>query len=271
VCAERVQRDGRHRAYRSKHGYAAWPHGLGPHACSSADRCCRPNPPVGVQSVHIPPPEFVAAQLNSVLSDFPITVVKTGMLPNAETVRVVCDALRAHSSTILHVVVDPVLVSTSGATLAGGDDCLGAIRRELLPLATVVTPNVPEAARLLSWTEGDLGGVDEMRRACAELHRIGAKSVLVKGGHLTGTPAATDIFYDGNEFEAIVLPWIESTSTHGTGCTLASCIAAELANGQSVVEAVRAAKQYVHRAIESAFSIGQGHGPLHHMHELERA
>lgn len=220
---------------------------------------------VGVQSVHVPPPEFVAAQLDSVLSDIPITAVKTGMLPNASIVRVVCDALRAHAGTISHIVVDPVLVSTSGASLAGGDDCLDAIRRELIPLASVLTPNAPEAARILAWDPTAAFGECEMRRACKEMHAMGAEAVLVKGGHVLGGAAATDVLYDGKDYEAVALPWIDSKDTHGTGCTLSSSVASELAKGKSVLDAVKISKSYVHRAIESAPRIGSGHGPLNHM------
>jgi hydroxymethylpyrimidine kinase/phosphomethylpyrimidine kinase len=222
-----------------------------------------------VQAVHVPPPEFVAAQLRSVLSDIPISVIKTGMLPDAATVRVVCDAIRSHSSAIAHVVVDPVLVSTSGATLAGGRDCLDAIKCELLPLATVLTPNTPEAARILGWEAGSIRTVEDMQRACEALHALGAKAVVVKGGHVDGASSAMDVFYDGSDFDAFTLPWIDSKSTHGTGCTMASSIAAELAKGSSLTGAVRSAKAYVHRAIETAFDIGEGHGPLHHMHAFD--
>lgn len=226
-------------------------------------------PAVGVQAVHVPPPAFLEQQLRSVLSDIPVTVAKVGMLPDAATVRLVCAALRAHAATIAHVVVDPVLVSTSGDTLAGGGECLDAIRAELLPLTTVLTPNIPEAARILGVDEGGVASVDGMRKACEGLCGMGARAVLVKGGHMEGVAAATDVFYDGAEFEAIALPWVETKNTHGTGCTLASSIAALLAKGNSLSEAIREAKRYVHRAIETSFDVGEGHGPLNHMHVLD--
>lgn len=220
---------------------------------------------MGVQAVHVPPPEFVAEQLRSVLSDIPISVVKTGMLPNQSTVRVVCSALRQYATTIRHVVVDPVLVATSGDSLATGD-VAEEIRRELFPLATVVTPNIPEASRLTGYA---VNGIEGMRQACVSICEMGAGATLLKGGHLEGASVATDVLYNGNEFEAFAMPRIDSRSTHGTGCTLASGIAAELAKGFDLANAVRSAKQYVHDGIRTSFQIGGGHGPLNHLHGLD--
>lgn len=220
---------------------------------------------MGVQSVHVPPPEFIAEQLRSVLSDIPISVVKTGMLPDEATVRAVCSSLREHASTIKHIVVDPVLVATSGDALAGGG-CVDAIKRELFPLATVVTPNIPEASKL---TGCKIDGIDGMREACAAICAMGAGSTLLKGGHLQGNTVATDVLFDGREFEAFTMPWVDSRNTHGTGCTLASCVASELAKGTALPDAVRIAKLYVHDAIRTSYDIGRGHGPLNHMHLAE--
>jgi hydroxymethylpyrimidine kinase / phosphomethylpyrimidine kinase / thiamine-phosphate diphosphorylase len=225
---------------------------------------------LGVQSVHPIPPAFVAAQLDSVLSDIPCTVAKIGMLPSVATVHAVADALIRHSVKI--VVLDPVMVSTSGHGLVDGPDVLVAIRERLFPITTVLTPNLPEASCLLGWC---VEHVDDMRRACLQLHALGPQSVFLKGGHLTNgvNPArppetATDVLYDGSQFEAVVKPWLVSRNTHGTGCSLASAIASELAKGQSLYDATRIAKEYVHCAIAESFDVGQGQGPINHMHGL---
>jgi hydroxymethylpyrimidine kinase / phosphomethylpyrimidine kinase / thiamine-phosphate diphosphorylase len=225
---------------------------------------------LGVQSVHPTPPAFVAAQLDSVLSDIPCTVAKIGMLPSVATVHAVADALIRHSVKI--VVLDPVMVSTSGHGLVDGPDVVVAIRERLFPITTVLTPNLPEASCLLGWC---VEHVDDMRRACLQLHALGPQSVFLKGGHLTNgvNPArppetATDVLYDGSQFEAVVKPWLVSRNTHGTGCSLASAIASELAKGQSLYDATRIAKEYVHCAIAESFDVGQGQGPINHMHGL---
>jgi hydroxymethylpyrimidine kinase/phosphomethylpyrimidine kinase len=223
----------------------------------------------GVQAVHPTPPEFVAAQLESVLSDIPCSVIKIGMLPSAEIVTVVADALVRHRART--VVLDPVMVSSSGYGLVDGPDVVAAIRERLFPLTTVLTPNIPEAFSFLGWRPEK---VDDMRRACVELHAQGPQSVLLKGGHLASRHRAepldfaTDVLYDGIRFEALVKPWVDSPNTHGTGCSLASAIASELAKGKTLFDATRFAKDFVHGAIEKSFKIGDGHGPLNHMYKL---
>lgn len=231
---------------------------------------------VGVQSVHIPPTEFVEEQLHSVLSDIRVDVVKTGMLPQGGIVRAVASAIREHH--ISKIVVDPVLVATSGDSLAGSDT-MQALISDLLPLATVVTPNLSEAEKL---TGRPIGGVSDMRQACIDIAAMGCSNVLLKGGHLINERGdkpkvygddcdpnvATDILYNGKDFQAFTKPRIISTNTHGTGCTLASSIAAQLAKKESVQSAVETAKEYVFKGIAQGLSIGRGHGPLNHMHCL---
>jgi hydroxymethylpyrimidine kinase/phosphomethylpyrimidine kinase len=223
----------------------------------------------GVQDIHPTPPWFVAAQLESVLSDIPCSVIKIGMLPSAETVAVVADALIRYR--VRTVVLDPVMVSSSGHGLVDGPDVVAAIRERLFPLTTVLTPNIPEAFSFLGWRPEK---VDDMRRACVELHAQGPQSVLLKGGHLASRHRAepldfaTDVLYDGIRFEALVKPWVDSPNTHGTGCSLASAIASELAKGKTLFDATRFAKDFVHGAIEKSFKIGDGHGPLNHMYKL---
>jgi hydroxymethylpyrimidine kinase/phosphomethylpyrimidine kinase len=227
---------------------------------------------LGVQSVHPTPPAFVAAQLESVLGDIPCAVAKIGMLPSVATVHVVADALIRHS--VKTVVLDPVMVSTSGHGLVDGPDVVVAIRERLFPITTVLTPNLPEASSLLGWC---VEHIDHMRRACLQLHALGPQSVFLKGGHLSNDndpskspETATDVLYDGSHFEAVVKPWLVSRNTHGTGCSLASAIASELAKGHSIYDATLTAKEYVHSAIAQAFDVGQGHGPINHMHGLVR-
>jgi hydroxymethylpyrimidine/phosphomethylpyrimidine kinase len=213
---------------------------------------------LGVMAVHEVPPEMVAAQIDAVLTDIGADAVKTGMISNSEIIRVVAAKVREYGVSTL--VVDPVMVATSGDRLLR-EDAVAALRTELLPLATVVTPNLPEAEVLIGREIPSLGA---MRDAAKAIVGLGARSAIVKGGHLTGD--ATDVFYDGSGFTELPARRIETTSTHGTGCTLASAIAALLARGESLEGAIGGAKVYVTAAIERAYPIGQGHGPVHHFH-----
>ena len=213
---------------------------------------------LGVTAVHEIPTEIVAAQIDAVLTDIGADAVKTGMIASSEIIRTVAAKVREHGISTL--VVDPVMVATSGDRLLR-EDAVEALRTELLPLATVVTPNLPEAAVLIGQEVTSLEG---MRDAARAIVGLGAKSVLVKGGHLAGD--AVDVFYDGSGFTELPARRIETTSTHGTGCTLASAIAALLARGGSLESAIGNAKVYVTAAIERAYPIGQGHGPVHHFH-----
>lgn len=228
----------------------------------------------GVQAVHIPPASFVRQQLDSVFTDFQISVVKTGMLPNAEIIRTVADAVRQYDVSTL--IIDPVLVATSGDSLVSEDSALDVLISQLLPLATLVTPNIPEAVKL---TGKPIYNLTDVRRACVDIFAMGCKGVLIKGGHLglsdfqlnnspeeVDASVATDVFYDGKGFQAFVKPRLNSTSTHGTGCTLGSAIASELAKGRSLLQAIFTAKEYVHEGINRAVSLGHGNGPLNHMH-----
>jgi hydroxymethylpyrimidine/phosphomethylpyrimidine kinase len=201
---------------------------------------------------------MVAAQIDAVISDIGADAVKTGMISNSEIMRVVAAKVREYGLATL--VVDPVMVATSGDRLLR-EDAVSALKTELLPLATVATPNLPEAEVL---TGRSIGSLAEMRDAARAIVDLGVRSVVVKGGHLTGD--ATDVFYDGTSFVELPTRRIETTSTHGTGCTLASAIAALLAQGHSLEEAVSSAKVYVTAAIERAYPIGHGHGPVHHFH-----
>jgi hydroxymethylpyrimidine/phosphomethylpyrimidine kinase len=214
---------------------------------------------LGVTAVFELPPELVAAQIDAVVTDIGADAVKTGMIANTEIIRVVAAKVREHDISTL--VVDPVMVATSGDRLLR-EDAVEALRTELLPLATVVTPNLPEAAVLAGQ---EVATLEDMREAARAIVGLGARSVVVKGGHLTGD--AIDVFFDGRGFVELPARRIETTSTHGTGCTLASAIAALLARGESLEGAIRGAKAYLTAAIERSYPLGHGHGPVHHFHQ----
>lgn len=211
---------------------------------------------VGVRGVEILPAEFVAAQIDAVAEDIPPDATKVGMLASAAIVHAVAAAILRHG--LSHVVLDTVMIAKSGARLLE-PDAVKAIRDRLLPLATVITPNIPEAEALTGFT---LQGVADLRRGATRLAEMGARAVLLKGGHLDGP--AIDVLWDGREFHELVAERLPGSHTHGTGCTLSSAIAARLALGDELLEACRAAKQYVTRAIREAPGLGQGHGPLRH-------
>ncbi len=215
---------------------------------------------VGVTGVHEIPVEMVASQIEAVLSDIGADAVKTGMLSSSDIIETVAGEL-AHFR-VERLVVDPVMVAKSGDRLLR-EEAVDALRRSLLPLATVVTPNIPEAETL---TEMKIESGEDARRAAEKIVNMGAKSVVVKGGHLTGPPV--DLLYDGQEFQEFSAARIDTGNTHGTGCTFASAIAAGLAKGMDVADAVMAAKEYVTEAIRRSFNVGRGHGPLNHFYRL---
>ena len=210
----------------------------------------------GVSGVHEVPPQFVSEQIAQVAGDFDIAAAKTGMLSGPAIVEAVADSVQRHS--IPNLVVDPVFVSKNQDVLLS-QDSIDALTSKLIPLATVVTPNLQEAALLAGREVLDLGG---MREAAKALHALGCRYVLVKGGHLDA--AATDVLYDGDSFLEITEERIDSQNTHGTGCTLSAAIAAHLAKGLPVTEAVRAAKVYVTGAIRHGLQVGRGYGPTNH-------
>jgi hydroxymethylpyrimidine/phosphomethylpyrimidine kinase len=213
----------------------------------------------GVHAVHPVAPEVVAAQLAAVLSDLPVAATKTGALVDAEVIAAVAGELRSHDAGPL--VVDPVLASTSGAALLQAE-ALEALRRELLPLAAVLTPNLPEAAQLLGTSAGEVLMAPEA--ACRALTELGPRAVLLKGGHAGGAHSEDLLWVDG-ALERLPARRIDTENTHGTGCVLSAALAAHLARGSSVPEAARAAKQLVTRALEGArtWHLGAGSGPLH--------
>ena len=218
----------------------------------------------GVEAVLVVPPDFVARQIRVVARDLKVGAVKIGMLATSEVIEAVAGALEALPG--VPVVLDPVMVAASGDVLLD-EDAIDTLRTVLLPRATVITPNLSEAAKLLgvhiAKTETEM--VEQAQR----LKALGAKAVLVKGGHADG-PEAVDLLLDAEGELRVAAPRVATRNTHGTGCTLSSAIAAELAKGASLREAVVAAKAYVTTAIAAAdeLEIGKGRGPVQHFHAL---
>jgi hydroxymethylpyrimidine/phosphomethylpyrimidine kinase len=215
---------------------------------------------LGVTAVLELPPDLVAAQIDAITSDIGADAVKIGMLANSGIIQMVAAKVKEHG--LPNLVVDPVMLAKGGDRLLQ-EEALEALRSVLIPLATVVTPNLPEAAILVG---RKVESLEEARQAARDMVAMGAWSAVVKGGHLKGD--AVDVFYDGKEMREFRATRLDTTSTHGTGCTFASAIAAGLARGMALEEAVSLAKEYVTEAIRSAFHIGGGHGPLNHFHKL---
>jgi hydroxymethylpyrimidine/phosphomethylpyrimidine kinase len=220
----------------------------------------------GVAAVEPVAARFVVAQIDAVLGDLEVGAIKTGMLANAEIVAAVAGRLSATAG--LPLVVDPVMVATSGDVLLT-DDAIESVKRQLIPLATLITPNLPEAARLLG-TEAAADDAQAAEQARA-LFRFGCGAVLLKGGHGTGE-AAVDILCDPSGTERLVRPRIATPHTHGTGCTLSAAIAALLAQGVALREAVVRAKDFVWQALEAGRGLGVGHGsgPVDHLYAVRR-
>jgi hydroxymethylpyrimidine/phosphomethylpyrimidine kinase len=203
-------------------------------------------------------PRMVLAQIEAVTADMTVAAAKTGMLANRGIVEAVARA--AATWRIPFLVVDPVMVAKGGDRLLDRDAEQAYVER-LFPLATIVTPNLEEAEALLRHPVRTL---EDMRAAAQELHARGVRAVLIKGGHLPGD--AIDVFFDGTRMEELRAARIDTANTHGTGCTLSAAIAARLANGEALPDAVRGAKDYLTEAIRGSYSVGRGHGPVAHFH-----
>ena len=216
---------------------------------------------VGVDAVLPIPPAMIEAQVDAIMADIGADAVKTGMLPGANIIRCVARRLEFHA--VAMAVIDPVLVNRAGARLFD-DDALEAMRSALFPLATVVTPNTREASLL---TGLEINTQDDLKNAAKALvEELGARNAVVKGGRMEGP--ATDVLYDGSNFLTFTSERIDTHNNHGTGCTLASAIAAGLARGLALPVAVQQAKDFVTAAMRASFPVGRGHGPLNHFHEL---
>lgn len=211
---------------------------------------------VRVYGVEPVSPDFVGLQFEAVITDIGADAVKTGMLFSAETIDVV--ALKLHQNRIAHVVCDPVMVAKSGDKLLE-DNAIHTLKERLAPEVSILTPNIPEAEVLSGLP---IHSAEALKEAALRIHGFGCGAVLIKGGHLRG--GADDILYDGERFIRYSQKRIETLHTHGTGCTYSAAIAANLAKGFELAEAVRIAKAFVTEAIRTARPLGKGHGPLNH-------
>lgn len=221
---------------------------------------------MGVTAVHPIPTDVIEGQIDAVLSDIGADAIKIGMLHSEEVIEVVCRAIDKYKPR--HVVLDPVMVATSGHRLIE-QSAIDMLSRELIPRATIITPNIPEAEILLGHS---IPNQEALPEAARELSRDGAISVLLKAGHLT-EEMLTDIFLEaGGSIHYLSSPRLDTPNTHGTGCTLSSAVAAFLAKGQTPAEAVRNAKEYLRSALISGarFEIGHGHGPVDHQYATRR-
>lgn len=221
----------------------------------------------GVEAIFEVEPEFIGQQINAVASDLNIDAVKIGMLHRSPIIETIAQSLNQHQ--IGHIVVDPVMVSKSGDPLLQ-DDAIETLKAILIPMASIITPNIPEAARLLrrkpQYVETN------MYTAAERLLSLGCGAVLLKGGHNLTSSESIDIFHDGNNAVALAKPRVNTQNTHGTGCTLSSAICAYLARKTGLSQAVSHSEQFISSAIEHAdeLEVGTGHGPVHHFHALWR-
>jgi hydroxymethylpyrimidine/phosphomethylpyrimidine kinase len=233
---------------------------LGVHGTSALTAITAQNT-LGVTDIMELPPALVAAQIQAVMLDIGAQAAKTGMLSSAEIIEVVANAITRFEIT--NLVVDPVMVAKGGARLLR-DDAVDALRRRLLPLAAVVTPNLPEAEVLLA---RPIRTHDERRQAARDLVALGARAAVVKGGH-ADEQQAIDHFFDGTELVELQSPRIATANTHGSGCVFSAAIAADLAKGSDSLAAVLLAKEFITGAIERSLEVGRGHGPVNPMFRL---
>jgi hydroxymethylpyrimidine/phosphomethylpyrimidine kinase len=233
---------------------------LGVHGTSALTAITAQNT-LGVTDIMEVPPALVAAQIEAVMLDIGARAAKTGMLSSAEIIEVVANAI-AHFN-IRNLVVDPVMVAKGGARLLR-DDAVDALRRRLLPLAAVVTPNLPEAEVLLG---RPIRTLDDRRQAARDLVALGARAAVVKGGH-GDEEQAIDHYFDGTDLVELQSPRIATANTHGSGCVFSAAIAAALAKGSDSLAAVRMAKEFITAAIERSLEVGHGHGPVNPMFKI---
>ena len=217
---------------------------------------------LGVQAIHPVPADFVALQMESVLSDIGTDAAKTGMLATLEIVLAVAEQLRRYN--VKRLVVDPVMTAESGRVLLS-DSARAGMTEALFPLAHVVTPNLPEASELCGFPVEDL---DAMKAAAREIHKLGPRFVLVKGGHLKGT--AMDVLFDGDNFQIFDAQRLSNPNTHGTGCTFSAALATLLGQRLTMPKAVAGAKKFVTRAIAMGLDLGSGRGPTNHFAHVLR-
>ena len=216
----------------------------------------------GVSSVFHLPSSIIDAQLDAIFSDIPVKTIKTGMLATPDIISIVSKKLALQN--IEHLVVDPVMIAKGGHALLE-EDAISTLKSQLCPQAFLITPNIYEAQILSDMT---INSIADARTAAKIIHQLGCRHVLIKGGHLQEQPG-TDLLYDGRFFRMYKGEYIQTQNTHGTGCTLASAIAAHLAKGKPIADAIEAAKAYTTEAIRHSFTLGKGHGPTDHFYFLQ--
>ncbi|MEQ8155940.1 MAG: bifunctional hydroxymethylpyrimidine kinase/phosphomethylpyrimidine kinase [Clostridiaceae bacterium] len=210
--------------------------------------------------------EIIKGQIDAIFTDIDVDAVKIGMVSKISTIKAIAEKLRLYKPK--NLVLDPVMISKSGFSLLKPES-KKALIEELIPQAYIITPNIPEAEEILMETGSEITSietVEDMEKAAKELYRLGCKNVLLKGGHIKGE--ATDVLYDGKDITHFYSERINTKNTHGTGCTLSSAIASNLALGLNIKEAVAKAKRYITTAIEHSLDIGKGVGPTNHFYEL---
>lgn len=213
---------------------------------------------IGVQGIFEVTPEFIMEQIKSIMSDIGTDAAKTGMLANEMIVKTVAEAIEKFN--IPNVVVDPVMIAKSGDALLS-EAARQTIKQRLIPLATVVTPNVFEAEAMLDMK---IKTIEDMKKAAKELRKTGCKWIVIKGGHLQNKKEAIDVVFNGKNFYLLESPRFDTKNTHGTGCTFSSAIAAGLAKGYAPLTAIQRAKEFISEAIRQSYPIGRGHGPTNH-------
>lgn len=209
-------------------------------------------------------PQILQKQITAVFEDIPPDAVKVGMLPSTDLMQAAAESLKQY--TPKHIVIDPVMIAKGGCALMR-QNALDTLIGSIIPLATVLTPNIPEAEEIVG---KPLETAEDLRDACREIYAMGAQYVLLKGGHLNETCDAEDLLFDGTAFLTFSAKRIPTKNTHGTGCTFSSAVTANLALGKSVPEAVAAAKEYITAAIAHALPLGHGHGPTNHFYSIYR-
>lgn len=214
----------------------------------------------GVLDVQDISPDIVEKQIEAIYEDINVDAVKIGMVSNSITIKTIAKNLKKYNAK--NIVLDPVMISKSGYDLLK-PEAKSALIKKLIPLATIITPNIPEAEEI---SEIKINNIDDMKKASNKIYEMGPKFVLVKGGHLNDT--ADDVLFDGENIKIFEGVKLKTKNTHGTGCTLSSAIASYIALGYSVYDAVKFAKDYITTAIKHSFSIGKGHGPTHHFYLL---
>ena len=235
---------------------------------TSAVTCVTAQNTTGVTRTDAMPVESVIAQLEAIASDMQIGAAKTGMLLNNAIIKAVADwvsANRLSANSIANLVVDPVMVSRAGDKLLN-DDAIDSMRKRMLPLAAILTPNVYEAQLLADMT---IKSLDDMTTAAEKIHALGPQAVVIKGGGLTGSLCAIDVWFDGKNHRTLTTEHIDTPNTHGTGCSFSAAITANLALGLAPLAACVAAKQYVTEALKHSLTIGKGKGPVGHFFRLD--